>query len=78
MMLAVPAVVRRAIVTSATPGALQQRLAAIVHVSMFDALNGIDRRFTPIHVDAEAPRGASARAAIAQAAYTAFPEVALK
>jgi hypothetical protein len=66
------AVVRRAIVTAATPGALQQRLAAIVHVSMFDALNGIDRRFTPIHVDAEAPRGASRRAAVVYAAYTAL------
>jgi len=66
------AVVRRAIVTAATPGALQPRLAAIVHVSMFDALNGIDRRFTPIHVDAEAPRGASQRAAVVYAAYTAL------
>jgi hypothetical protein len=66
------AVVRRAIVTAATPGALQQRLAAIVHVSMFDALNGIERRFTPIHVDAEAPRGASRRAAVVYAAYTAL------
>jgi hypothetical protein len=66
------AVVRRAIVTSATPGALQQRLAAIVHVSMFDALNGIERRFTPFHVDAEAPRGASRRAAVVYAAYTAL------
>jgi hypothetical protein len=66
------AVVRRAIVVAATPGALQPRLAAIVHVSMFDALNGIERRFTPIHVDAEAPRGASRRAAVAYAAYTAL------
>jgi hypothetical protein len=66
------AVVRRAIVTAATPGALQPRLAAIVYVSMFDALNGIDRRFTPIHVDAEAPRGASRRAAVVYAASTAL------
>jgi hypothetical protein len=66
------AVVRRAITVAATPGALQPRLAAIVHVSMFDALNGIERRFTPIHVDAEAPRGASPRAAVVYAAYTAL------
>ncbi len=66
------AVVRRAITVAATPGALTQRLAAIVHVSMFDALNGIERRFTPIHVDAEAPRGASPRAAVVYAAYTAL------
>src|SRR4030095_2469431 len=66
------AVTMRAIATAAPPGALQQRLSAIVHVSMFDALNGIDRRFTPFHVDAEAPRGASARAAVVYAAYTAL------
>jgi hypothetical protein len=66
------AVLRRAITVAATPGALQPRVAAIVHVSMFDALNGIERRFAPIHVDAEAPKGASRRAAVAQAAYTAL------
>ena len=39
---------------------------------MFDALNGIERRYTPIHVQPDAPRGASRRAAIVQAAYTAL------
>ena len=66
------AVVRRAIGVAATPGALQGRLAAIVHVSIFDALNGIERRFTPIHVEGEAPAGASRRTAVAQAAYTSL------
>jgi hypothetical protein len=66
------AVTFRAIGVAATPGALQARLAAIVHVSMFDAFNGVERRFTPIHVEAEAPKGASGRAAVAQAAYTAL------
>jgi hypothetical protein len=66
------AVVRRAIVTAAAPGALQPRLAAIVHVSMFDALNGIEQRFTPIHVEGQAPAGASRRAAVVYAAYTAL------
>jgi hypothetical protein len=67
-------VVLRAIRTSAppVPGALQQRLVAIVHVAMFDAVNGIERRCTPIHVEPDAPRGASVRAAAAQAAYTAL------
>ena len=36
---------------------------------MFDAVNGIDRVYTPIHVEAVAPRGASERAAAVQAAY---------
>src|SRR5438876_8845569 len=66
------AVLRRAIVNSGLPGAMQFRVAAIVQASVFDALNGIDRRFTPIHVDAQVPRGASRRAAAVQAAYSAL------
>jgi PAP2 superfamily len=66
------AVTFRAIGVAATPGPVQGRMAAIVHVSMFDAFNGVERRFTPIHVEAEGPRGASARAAVVQAAYTAL------
>ena len=48
------------------------RIAAIVQASVFDALNGIERRYTPYHVDASAPRGASRNAAVASAAYTAL------
>jgi PAP2 superfamily len=48
------------------------RIAAIVQASVFDALNGIERRYTPYHVDATAPRGASRAAAVASAAYTAL------
>jgi hypothetical protein len=54
------------------PGALQPRVLAIVHIAMFDALNGIERRYEPVHVDAQAPRGTSRRAAVVQAAYTAL------
>jgi membrane-associated phospholipid phosphatase len=45
------------------------RVAAIVHAAVFDAINGIERRYTPIHVEPAAPRGASRRAAAVQAAY---------
>jgi len=45
------------------------RVAAIVQASVFDAVNGIDHRYTPIHVTASAPGGASRRAAAIQAAY---------
>jgi len=45
------------------------RNAALVQGAVFDAVNGIERRFTPVHVDAAAPDGASARAAAVQAAY---------
>ena len=45
------------------------RVAAIVQASVFDAVNGIDHRYTPIHVTSSAPGGASRRAAAIQAAY---------
>jgi hypothetical protein len=48
------------------------RIGAIVQASVFDAVNGIERRYTSYHVDADAPRGASRRAAAASAAYTAL------
>ncbi|MFL5929448.1 MAG: vanadium-dependent haloperoxidase [Gaiellaceae bacterium] len=48
------------------------RIGAIVETSVFDAVDGIDRRYTPFHVTAEAPRGASRAAAAASAAYTAL------
>jgi hypothetical protein len=56
----------------AKPVPAHPRQAAIVNVAMFDAYNGIERRFTPIHVNEFAPRGASRRAAVVYAAYTAL------
>jgi hypothetical protein len=50
--------------------AASPRLSAIVHTAIFDAYNGIERRYTPIYVAAAAPRGASRRAAVIAAAYT--------
>ena len=64
--------VRAMLVPPAVAGGLQPRALAIVHVSIFDAVNGIERRYTPIHVEPNAPRGASRRAAAVQAAYTAL------
>jgi hypothetical protein len=64
--------VRAMLVPPAVAGGLQPRALAIVHVSIFDAVNGIERRYTPIHVEPNAPRGASRRAAVVQAAYTAL------
>jgi len=45
------------------------RTAALVQAAVFDTINGIDGRYTPIHVAPAAPGGVSRRAAIAQAAY---------
>jgi hypothetical protein len=46
------------------------RTWAILHVAIFDAVNGIDRRYTPCHVTDLAPPGARAEAAAIQAAHT--------
>ena len=48
------------------------RIAAIVQAAVFDAVNGIDRRYSPIHVAPAGPAGASQRAAAVQAAYVAL------
>ena len=58
-----------ALVPPATSPLVMGRVAAIVQAAVFDAVNGIERRFTPIHVEPAAPRGASRRAAAVQAAY---------
>src|SRR5437660_1753973 len=55
--------------TAKTSPLLTSRVAAIVQAAVFDAVNGIERRYTPIHVQPNAPRGASRRAAAIQAAY---------
>jgi PAP2 superfamily len=48
------------------------RTSAIVQASVFDAVNGIERRYAPYHVNPAAPPGASRDAAAASAAYTAL------
>lgn len=52
-----------------TPAPASNRVAAIVQAAVFDAVNGIDRVYAPIHVESAAPRDASERAAAVQAAY---------
>jgi hypothetical protein len=45
------------------------RVAAIVQSAVFDAVNGIEPRYAPVHVPPAAPAGASQEAAAVQAAY---------
>jgi hypothetical protein len=45
------------------------RVVALVSASVFDAVNGIDPRFRPLHVEPAVPHNASQRAAAIQAAY---------
>ena len=55
--------------TGANPVATT-RLGAAVHAAVFDAVNGIERRYEPVHVAPAGPPDASTRAAAVEAAYT--------
>ena len=48
------------------------RIGAVVQAAVYDAVNGVARRYTPYRVDRAAPSSASADAAAAGAAYTAL------
>src|SRR5438445_10438491 len=54
---------------AALPIPAQGRTTAIVHAAIFDAVNGIARKYTSYHVAAAAPPGARQEAAAAQAGY---------
>jgi membrane-associated phospholipid phosphatase len=60
------------LIATNTANSSSQRLGAIVHTAIFDAYNGIEQRYTPIFVHNRAPHGASRRAAVIAAAYTAL------
>jgi hypothetical protein len=67
------------LIATNTANSSSQRLGAIVHTAVFDAYNGIERRYAPLfvqNVDADGlslvPPGASRRAAVIAAAYTAL------
>ena len=60
------------LIATNTANSSSQRLGAIVHTSIFDAYNGIERRYTPLFVRDSAPSGASRRAAVIAAGYTAL------
>jgi len=60
------------LIATNTANSSSPRLGAIVHTAIFDAYNGIERRYTPIYVHANAPRGASRRTAVIASAYTAL------
>lgn len=62
----------RAGTVGGTSPLVMSRVAAIVQASVFDAVNGIDRKYAPVHVSPGAAAGASRRAAIVEAAYTAL------
>jgi hypothetical protein len=60
------------LIATNTVNSSSPRLGAIVHTAVFDAYNGIERRYTPVFVHDSAPAGASRRAAVVAAAYRAL------
>ncbi len=58
-----------------TAAPLTPRVAAIVQAAVFDAVNGIERKYTPIYVPPAGPSSASVRAAAVQAAYATLVDL---
>src|SRR5262245_2053405 len=56
-------------VSVAQPTFLHTRSVAMVHVAMFDALNSIERRYSPYRVQLQAPNNTSREAAASAAAH---------
>jgi hypothetical protein len=57
---------------AALPIPAHGRTTAIVHAAIYDAVNGIARKYAPYHVTDPAPPGARQEAAAAQAGYAAL------
>jgi len=57
------------VLAGATNPLATTRVVALVSGSVFDAVNGINPRFAPLHVTSRAPASASQRAAAVQAAF---------
>jgi PAP2 superfamily len=62
-------VMNTTVLTAGTAPNVTGRVVALVSASVFDAVNGIEPRFRPLHVRPNAPDDASKRAAAIQAAY---------
>ena len=62
-------IMNNTVLTGGTSPFITSRIAAMVSASVFDAVNGIDPRFHPLHVPPKAPDNASQRAAAIQAGY---------
>ena len=59
-----------AVFATAQPIPAHARFGAILHVAVFDAVNGIAQKYTPYRIAEDAPPGARQEAAAVQAAYT--------
>jgi hypothetical protein len=68
-------VMNTAVLTAGTAPNVTSRNVAIVSAAVFDAVNGIEPRFRPLHVRPDAPHNASQRAAAIQAAYAMLLDI---
>lgn len=59
-----------AVFATGQPVPAHARFGSILHTAMFDAVNGISRKYTPYRIEEKAPPGARAEAAAVQAAHT--------
>jgi hypothetical protein len=64
-----------AVFATAQPVPAQARFGAILHAAMFDAVNGIARKYAQYRVFERTPPGARQEAAAVQAAYTVLREL---
>ena len=62
-------VMNTAVLAGGTSPLVTTRVVALVSASVFDAVNGIEPHFQPLHVKPNAPHHASQHAAAIQAAY---------
>jgi len=63
------AIMNDTVIAGGTNPLATTRVVALVSASVFDAVNGVNPRFKPLHVRPNAPAYASRRAAAIQAAY---------
>jgi hypothetical protein len=66
------AIMNDTLIAAKTSPLFTSRQVALVAASVFDAVNGIEPRYEPIHVRPDAPPHASVRAAAIQAAFAAL------
>ena len=62
-------IMKTTVIAGGTTPLATTRVVALVSGSVFDAVNGINPRYSPLHVPPRAPASASPRAAAVQAAY---------
>lgn len=69
------AIMNNSVITGGTSPLATSRVVALVSGSVFDAVNGIDPRYKPLHVKPAAKGDASRRAAAVQAAYAMLANI---